>query len=58
MYETIIVIVILALIIGGAALYVIRSRKKGIHCIGCPHAKSCARGNCACRGDTESEQDS
>ena len=49
MPETIIVIVILALIIGGATAYVIRSKKKGVHCIGCPHAKTCSKsGSCSC----------
>lgn len=56
MPETIIVIAVLALLIGGAVLYVVRSRKKGIHCIGCPHAKSCAKGSCACRGDESNEK--
>ena len=46
MPETIIVIVILALIVGGAAVYIVRSKKKGIHCIGCPHAKTCSKNGC------------
>lgn len=37
-----IAIVILLAIITGAIVYVIRAKKKGQHCIGCPHAKTCA----------------
>ena len=37
-----IVVLILLLIVAGAAAYVIRSKKKGQHCIGCPHCKTCA----------------
>ena len=43
----IIVLVIIALVIGGASLYIIRAKKKGQKCIGCPHAKSCAS-HCTC----------
>lgn len=37
-----IVIVILAVVIGLALAYIIRSKKKGIQCIGCPDSASCA----------------
>ena len=43
----IIVLVIVALIIGGASLYIIRAKKRGQKCIGCPYAKSCAS-HCTC----------
>lgn len=32
---------IVAVIVGAALAYIIRSRKNGVQCIGCPHAKSC-----------------
>lgn len=41
----IIVILIIALIVGLAAFYVIRSKKKGRKCIGCPYAST---KNCQC----------
>ena len=33
-------------ILGGAAVYIIRSKKSGVRCIGCPSSKTCS-GNCA-----------
>ncbi len=38
----IIVTIILALLIGGAITYVVRSKKQGEACVGCPYAKECA----------------
>ena len=50
MLENILPAVALVIILGGAIFYIIRSRKKGIKCIGCPDAKSCS-GNCSgCSG--------
>lgn len=43
-----IVIVILVCCVGGACYYIYKNKKKGVKCIGCPHAKSCG-GGC---GDT------
>lgn len=37
-----IVVAILAVVLGSALAYMIRSRKNGITCIGCPDAKNCA----------------
>ena len=38
----IIVIAILVLIVGGASFYIIREKKKGKRCIGCPYACNCS----------------
>ena len=46
MVENIIIIVILALIVAGAVLYLRREKKKGSKCIGCPYGGSCG-GNCS-----------
>ena len=35
------VIIILALVIGGAIFYIIKSKKKGVKCIGCPNGSNC-----------------
>ena len=43
--ENIVIISILALVLGLAAGYVWRSRKRGVKCIGCPDAGRCS-GNC------------
>jgi len=41
-----ILILVLAVIIGGASLYIYRAKKSGVKCIGCPSAKTCG-GNCS-----------
>ena len=45
-----VVIAVVLLIVGGAALYVYRAKKRGQKCIGCPDSGSCS-GNCSgCSG--------
>lgn len=39
-----IVSVILITILGGVIFYIVRSKKRGDVCVGCPHAKQCKRG--------------
>jgi hypothetical protein len=43
----IIVLIIVALAIGGASFYIIRAKKKGQKCVGCPYAKDCSS-KCSC----------
>ena len=45
-----IAILIIALIIGGAVLYVIKAKKSGKKCIGCPYKDACKakKDNCDC----------
>ena len=51
MLENIIIILIIAVILGLAIRYVIRAKKKGVKCIGCPDGAKCP-GNCAgCSGN-------
>ncbi len=46
--ENIIVILILAVIIGAVIFYLVRAKKKGRKCVGCPYAKQCGKcGGCA-----------
>lgn len=40
--KNIIVIIIIAIILGLAIGYIIRQKKKGVKCIGCPSGKTCA----------------
>ncbi|MBE7047545.1 MAG: FeoB-associated Cys-rich membrane protein [Ruminococcaceae bacterium] len=52
--QNIIIIIILALILGGALWYIIRSKKNGNKCIGCPYGKMCQSGKnnnapCSCQ---------
>lgn len=42
---------VIVLIIGGAAAYIIRAKKKGQKCIGCPSGGTCGKsknGKCTC----------
>ena len=44
-----IVLLIVALMVGAAILYIRKEKKRGVKCIGCPHAGICAaksRGGC------------
>lgn len=43
--ENVIVVVILAVIIGAAVGYLVRAKRKGASCVGCPYAKQCS-GKC------------
>ncbi|MBR3873217.1 MAG: FeoB-associated Cys-rich membrane protein [Clostridia bacterium] len=48
----VIVILVVLLILGLAALYIVRAKKRGETCVGCPYAKECAakRSGCGCSG--------
>ena len=43
MWANIIAAVVVIGIVGGAVAYMVRSKKKGAHCIGCPYAGSCSK---------------
>ncbi len=38
---------VLAVIIGAAVIYVVKAKKRGVKCIGCPDGAKCS-GNCSC----------
>ena len=45
--ENLIIILILAVIVGGILVYLYKAKKRGEGCIGCPYAKQCAsKGKC------------
>lgn len=46
MLENIIIISLLLVIAGLIIFYIIKSKKRGDKCIGCPYAKNCG-GNCS-----------
>ena len=48
MWTNVIVIAIIALIIGGAVGYIIKAKKNGQKCIGCPYSSSCSKGCSRC----------
>lgn len=43
MVVDLIVLLLVALIIGGAIVYIRNEKKRGVTCIGCPHAAECAK---------------
>lgn len=48
--ENVIVVLILLAIATGIILYLVRSKKRGDACVGCPYAKQCkSAGNHNCR---------
>ena len=45
MYKDLIIIGILIVIIGGAITYIVKSKKRGVKCIGCPSGGKCSQCN-------------
>jgi len=43
----IITVAVIALILGGAVWYIVKAKKSGKKCIGCPDGCSCGKGHCA-----------
>lgn len=41
--ENFIIVAVILLIVGGAVAYIIKEKKKGAVCVGCPHAGECAK---------------
>lgn len=56
MVENIILIAVITAIITGAGLYIYKQKKKGAVCIGCPHAKECAKKNSTCSCNSHSDK--
>ncbi|MBQ2704519.1 MAG: FeoB-associated Cys-rich membrane protein [Clostridia bacterium] len=47
--ESIIIAIIILVIVGLAAAYIIKEKKAGKKCIGCPYSSECAaKGKCDC----------
>ena len=50
--KNIIIVLIVLLILGGAIAYIVREKRRGTKCIGCPDAKTCAKksgcNGCSC----------
>ena len=50
-WDNILATLAVVLILGGAIFYIVRSKKKGVKCIGCPDGAKCA-GKCSgCSGN-------
>lgn len=50
MITDMILVALLALVLGGASLYIYRAKKKGHKCIGCPDAPKCGQACGSCGG--------
>lgn len=48
--DNFIVIAVVVLILSCAIAYIVKEKKKGVKCIGCPYAESCGKstGECSC----------
>lgn len=59
--ENYIIIAVLVSVIGGAIGYIIKAKKSGAKCIGCPHAKECSsvkaskKCSCGCGDDLKNQ---
>ncbi len=53
-----IAIAAILLIVGAAVFYVIRAKRRGEKCVGCPYAKQCAHkcGSCAANTSVEDKK--
>ena len=49
--ENLIIIAVLVIIIGGAVGYVIKAKKSGKKCIGCPDGATCGQHCSGCSGN-------
>ena len=55
MMDEIIAISAIVLVIGGAVAYIIKSKRSGKKCIGCPYADSCGK-KCTCKCDNDKQE--
>ncbi len=44
--ENFIIVAVLLIIIGAAVVYIVKAKKSGVKCIGCPHSATCG-GKCS-----------
>lgn len=54
----IIALVVLLAVVGFACWYIIKEKKRGVKCVGCPYAESCAsrKNGGGCSGSCHSEE--
>ena len=54
----IIAIIVIAICVGGAILYIIKAKKSGKKCIGCPYASTCGSTGRKCSSCSEGSDSS
>lgn len=47
-----IIIVILIIVAGAAIAYIVKEKKRGVRCIGCPSAGTCHKRSCGCQNNS------
>ena len=55
--DNVILVGILVLMIGAIVFYLVREKKKGVKCLGCPYARQCGKGAGKC-GEGKQTKDS
>ena len=55
-FADIFAIIVIAMAVGGALFYIIREKKRGARCIGCPHSGKC-KNHCQCSVNIDGEKD-
>ncbi|MBE6796564.1 MAG: FeoB-associated Cys-rich membrane protein [Ruminococcaceae bacterium] len=54
--DNFLLVAVLVVVVLIAALYIIKQKKKGAKCIGCPYAGECAsKNNCSCGCQTDNK---
>lgn len=52
--ENFIIIAVIVIIVGTIVFYLVRAKKNGVKCVGCPYAKQCGNHcNGNCNGDSK-----
>lgn len=49
----IIIIGILLIVVGGAVFYIVKAKKNGAKCVGCPASCTCGKKGCNCESQSE-----
>ena len=49
----VIIIAVVALILGAAIRYIVKAKKSGVKCIGCPSGSTCGGSCCSCHTGSE-----
>ena len=49
----IIIIGILLIVVGGAVFYIVKAKKNGAKCVGCPASGACGKKGCNCESQSE-----
>ena len=51
--ENFIIVALILIIIGLPVLYIIRAKRKGSKCIGCPYSSKCSADNGCCHSENQ-----